>query len=105
MAAHQAPEVLEHLQQISVQIRNLAERTLKVAADLDPVDGEQVRKSAAKLITFSERLQEIATTTAPNLTGLRRDLTESPWSYLDTALQTMARIGHKLADESDEPLN
>jgi hypothetical protein len=105
MAAHQAPEVLEHLQQISVQIRNLAERTLKVAADLDPADGEEVRKSAAKLVTFSERLQEIATTTGPNLDGLRRDLNESPWSYLDTALQTLERIGHKLGDETDEPFN
>jgi hypothetical protein len=105
MAAHQALEVLEHLQQISGQIRKLAERTLKVAADLPPADGEQVRKSVAKLITFSERLQEIATTAGPNLDGLRRDLDESPWNYFDTAVKTLERIGHKRGDETDEPLN
>jgi hypothetical protein len=97
--ANEALEILDHLQKIGGQIRSLAERTLKEAANLPPSEGELVRKSVAKLMTFSERLHEIATTNEPSLDGLRLGLDEAPWSYLDTAIETLERLRDKTDDE------
>jgi len=44
--ADQSLDALEKLRQAGQGVRKLAERTLKVAVDLPPSDGEQVRKSA-----------------------------------------------------------
>ena len=98
-------EVLEQLQQTGREIRRLADHTLKVAADLLPSDREEVRKSVMKLVTFSERLAELATTAGPDLAALRRGLDEAPWNLLNTAIETLDRIGSKTDDEADEPLN
>ncbi len=103
--ADQFFEVLEELQQAGRKIRRLAEHTLKAAADLSPADREEVRKSVMRLETFSERLAELAATNDPNLAALRLGLDEAPWNLLNTAIETLDRIGHKTDDGTDEPLN
>ena len=103
--ADQSREFLEKLRQIGQELRKLAERTLEVAADLSPSDGEQVRQSAVKLVTFSEKLDELATRTGPSMVGLRSTLEESMRNYLTAALETLNRIAHQTEEGAGEPVN
>ena len=102
--ADQSRDALKKLRQAGQGVRKLAERTLKVAVDLPPSDGEQVRKSAVELMNISERLYELAATTGPGLEGMRSSLEETI-ENLSTALETLKRIGDKIGDETDEPIN
>lgn len=103
--ADQSFEFLEKLRQTGQELRKLAERTLEVAADLSPSDGEQVRQSAVKLVTFSEKLDELATTAGPSLVGLRSTLEASMRNFLFTALETLNRIAHQTEEGAGEPVN
>jgi hypothetical protein len=102
--ADQSLAALKKLRQAGQGVRKLAERTLKLAMDLPPSDGEQVRKSAVELMNVSERLHELAATTGPGLGGLRSSLGETI-ENLSTALETLKRTGLKIGDETNEPVN
>jgi hypothetical protein len=102
--ADQSLDAQKKLRQAGQGVRKLAERTLKLAMDLPPSDGEQVRKSAVELMNVSERLHALATTTGPGLGGLRSSLGETI-ENLSTALETLKRIGLKIGDETNEPVN
>jgi len=55
-------------------------------------------------MNISERLYELAATTGPGLEGMRSSLEETI-ENLSTALETLKRIGDKIGDETDEPIN
>ena len=101
--ADQSLDAQKKLRQAGQGVRKLAERTLKLAMDLPPSDGEQVRKSAVELMNVSERLHELAAA-GPGLRGLRSSLEETI-ENLSTALETLKRTGLKIEDETNEPVN
>jgi hypothetical protein len=103
--ADQSCEVRQQLQHIGERIRGLADHTLQAAAVLPPSDREEVRKSVMKMVTFSERLIELAITTGPDLAALRRGLGETPLDLLQTAIETLDRVANRTDYGADEPLN
>jgi hypothetical protein len=96
-------EVLERFWLAANVLRKLAQRMLKVAANLSPADREEARKAAAMLKTYTERLRELAAATGISLADLRSGIEEST-ENLSSTIKTLGRIVLKTVDP-DQPVN
>ncbi|HEV7507558.1 MAG TPA: hypothetical protein VGS07_21925 [Thermoanaerobaculia bacterium] len=99
----QTLEVLERFWLTASILRKLAQRTLKVAANLSPSDREEILKTAAMLETVTERLREFAAATGASVAELRSGIEESTRNFSST-IETLGRIVLR-TDDPDQPVN
>ncbi|HSS51538.1 MAG TPA: hypothetical protein VLX28_21550 [Thermoanaerobaculia bacterium] len=100
----QTLEVMERFWLTASVLRKLAQRTLKVAANLSPADREEILKTAAMLETVTERLRELAAAaTGASVADLRSGIEESTKKFSST-IETLGRIILR-TDDPDQPVN
>ncbi|HEV7783932.1 MAG TPA: hypothetical protein VGQ28_01275 [Thermoanaerobaculia bacterium] len=99
----QTLEVLERFWLTASVLRKLAQRTLKVAANLSPSDRKEILKAAAMLEIFTQRLRDLAAATGASLAELRSGVEESTKNFSST-IETLGRIVLR-TDDPDQPIN